>query len=352
MKSQERFILYAPNVHQGGGRVLLESLIDILPQDAVLVHDQRFVFDGSRHIKPKSVPPTFFGRFLAEIWLRFNSDRADIVICFGNLPPIFRLNSKVIVFLQNRYLVDAVCLCGFAFKTRVRLLIERLLLSVNKRNADEFVVQTPTMARLLLSKLGINNLSSKQVKVLPFFVDELNYERQSKPQRKDKSSSQSFIYVASGEPHKNHLNLIKAWVLLADQGISPKLILTLDNRSFSLLEKFINKMSANHPNLQIHNFGRVTPKRLRTLYGEVGALIYPSIMESFGIPLVEAREHKLPVLAGELDYVRDILDPEETFDPKSPTSIACAVRRFLGYQENLGYLIGPSKFLSELIKGK
>jgi hypothetical protein len=36
--------------------------------------------------------------------------------------------------------------------------------------------------------------------------------------------------------------------------------------------------------------------------------------------------------ASELDYVRDVLDPEQSFDPESATSIARAVKRFMGWE--------------------
>ena len=38
----------------------------------------------------------------------------------------------------------------------------------------------------------------------------------------------------------------------------------------------------------------------------------------------------LPIPASELDYVRDVVNPVETFDAGSAVSIARAVRRFLG----------------------
>ena len=44
-------------------------------------------------------------------------------------------------------------------------------------------------------------------------------------------------------------------------------------------------------------------------------------------------ESGLPVLASELDYYRDVLDPDQSFDPNSNISVARAVKRFLGIAE-------------------
>ena len=79
----------------------------------------------------------------------------------------------------------------------------------------------------------------------------------------------------------------------------------------------------------VGNVGVLPHDRLLAMYRASGALIYPSSFESFGLPLIEARQAGLPVLAPELDYVRDVIDPDETFDPRSPISIARAVRRYL-----------------------
>ena len=76
------------------------------------------------------------------------------------------------------------------------------------------------------------------------------------------------------------------------------------------------------------------------------ALIYPSLFESFGMPIIEARSFNLPVLASELDYVRDLIDPEGSFDPNSPVSIARAVKRFMGHKTNKAHLTTGTDFIN------
>ena len=55
------------------------------------------------------------------------------------------------------------------------------------------------------------------------------------------------------------------------------------------------------------------------------------------------------MLASELDYVRDVVDPEESFDPASPVSIARAVKRFLGIPEPALPLRDAETFVRELL---
>ncbi|MCC8467391.1 MAG: hypothetical protein LN589_01385 [Rickettsia endosymbiont of Eriopis connexa] len=46
-----------------------------------------------------------------------------------------------------------------------------------------------------------------------------------------------FIYPASGESHKNHINLLKAWIILADIGIKSSLALTINTELYTQKRK-------------------------------------------------------------------------------------------------------------------
>ena len=78
------------------------------------------------------------------------------------------------------------------------------------------------------------------------------------------------------------------------------------------------------------------------------AVIYPSYCESFGIPLIEAQKSKTPIISSELDYVRDVCVPVETFDPNSPKSISNAVLRYLD-MDKLPQTVTVKSFISHFI---
>jgi glycosyltransferase involved in cell wall biosynthesis len=156
-----------------------------------------------------------------------------------------------------------------------------------------------------------------------------------------------FVYVGSGESHKNHRRLIDAWILLAQEGCHPSLALTVDVAEFPDLCDLIEAQKRIH-GLRIENKGALPPSRVAELYKCSGALIYPSTLESLGLPLIEARNAGLAVLAGELDYVRDVLNPEETFDPNSAVSIARAVKRFRRMAEPALQIVDAGVFVDSL----
>jgi glycosyltransferase involved in cell wall biosynthesis len=160
-------------------------------------------------------------------------------------------------------------------------------------------------------------------------------------------SGYDFVYVADGEAHKNHRTLLHAWKLLADEGIRPTLALTLTPRDGKLRTEVDSAKKERR--LEIVDLGHLPHGEVLRLYKRAKALIFPSTSESLGLPLIEASRVGLPILAGELDYVRDVCVPCETFDPSSPVSIARAVKRFLGQSESALMPYSATAFWEKLL---
>ena len=341
-----KLYIHATNIHQGGGKSLLWSIIEALPSSGsvVLVLDSRMPLPSGipESVQIKKVMPSILQRVRAERWLAKNVQSQDVVLCFGNLPPLFKLRGRTVVFVQNRYLIDNVKLDKLPLKVRLRISIERLWLAKKIANASEFIVQTPTMKKLLEIKMR----GMKSVRILPF-MEKSSGSVRSLVQTKEQKNDFDFVYAASGEPHKNHHRLVEAWCLLAEDGLFPSLVITLDEQYFTSLCDSIYEMKTKY-RLNIVNMGCLSHNDILDLYKKAGALIYPSSFESFGLPLIEARQADLPILAAELDYVRDLLDPEQTFNPDSPMSISRAVKRFIGYQEPLLPILNANGFLEHL----
>lgn len=273
-----------------------------------------------------------------RLWRECRSD--DVVLCFHGLPPLFFLSGQVAVFVQNRLLLDGDCLGAFPLSVRLRIRIERLWLRKRHCCYIRYFVQTPSMAAALRQVLG----DEIQVSTVPF----CSVSTLQTVTKNDTAKKFDFVYVASGDAHKNHRSLLAAWCELAKAGHRPSLALTVDQKVYAELSAHISQCVAQH-NLAIENLGSLPRSKIDELYRSSGALIFPSISESFGLPLVEAEKFQLPILAPELDYVRDVVMPKETFDPRSPMSIARAVRRYLGFpQEGLG-ITTAEQFLAEVL---
>tara|TARA_R110001632_G_scaffold60284_3_gene146338 strand:+ start:6462 stop:7487 length:1026 start_codon:yes stop_codon:yes gene_type:complete len=337
-----KIIVHANNIHNGGGLTLFKSLVEVLPKNSILIVDERLPITDSEllYFQVYRVKPSLKHRFLAERLLRRLAEVEDRVLCFGNLPPLFLLKAKVVLFIQNRYLVEPDFLSLLPIKLRLKLTVERFLLRCFGRNVNQVLVQTPSMKALACKYVSASITVAGFAANKNVFLDLESIDRQN--------IEYDFIYVASGEAHKNHKNLVLAWIELAKQGVYPSLCLTVSQRAFPLVAELIRREVQYH-NLKIDNLGLVMGDDIVSLYEKSTALIYPSILESFGLPLIEAKNAGLKIVSSELDYVRDILDPDESFDPQSPISIARAVKRFLRLDADEFVLMTAEGFLDLVV---
>jgi glycosyltransferase involved in cell wall biosynthesis len=285
---------------------------------------------------------TIFSRLRNEFLLKKIACKNDIILCFHGLPPVFRSEATVLTFMQNYNYFLPIDAKNYQLKVLLRISFERLILFFFWSRTSVFIVQTPTMFRAL--RTWLDNRSgggAKEIKVSPF-ADNPKFINTTNQYIK----SVNFIYVADGASHKNHEILLQAWSLLAQEDIYPSLALTLTSRDISLKNKI--KIISERDGLQIYDLGEITRDEVMSLYSSSEALIYPSVSESFGMPLIEASRAGLPILASELDFVRDVCRPHETFDPNSPWSIARAVKRFMKIDELAVYVRNPSEFCAEV----
>jgi glycosyltransferase involved in cell wall biosynthesis len=331
-------IIYAPGINSGGGLILLKELLKVLDVDcikAICVLDKKTFGSVGNHIP---VDRGLIARIKSEYWLFKNSRNTDIVLCFGNLPPLFKLKAKVVVYLQNVFVLNPRALQERLLSKRIKLFFLHHFFRMKVKNIDELVVQTPSM-KLEAEKIG----SNPGVRVQPFMSKEFTHQSHL-------HNKVSFIYFASGEPHKNHKNLIKAWILLASEGLYPKLAITIEcGDQYNDLKIWL-ELQAKKFDLDIENLGFISHQEIPRMYESYEALIYPSLSESLGLPLVEANLLNVPILASELDFVRDVVDPIETFDPYSPVSISRAVKRYMNVGEARISPCSAKEFLNSFIE--
>lgn len=340
--AEGRLLVHAPNIHQGGGRTLLIALLESLvatqePERVVVTLDERLKLD--EHLAHKlilnRVAPKLMARLRAEWALSRQARQTDLLLCFGNLPPLFSVKARAVLFLQNYYLIGGKSVLELPIRLKTRLRLERLWLRGAVHRCQSVVVQSTSMQRLVHAVLGVEAI------VAPFVGATSPHGKPLEEKTLD------FLYVASGEPHKNHRQLIEAWIHLARQGAFPSLGLTLDPLVHGSLYRWIQEETSSHA-LQIKMLGTLSAAQLEKTYLGSKALIFPSLFESFGLPLVEAQAFELPILASERDYVRDVITPVESFDPESAISIARAVMRHLQLPQSPAAPMSAHEFVNAI----
>ena len=116
----------------------------------------------------------------------------------------------------------------------------------------------------------------------------------------------NLFFPAADIPYKNHRILNRAFEII-DRQLSCKVALYLSNFSnFS-----------NFSNIKILPMGKIPYGQVLYLYQHATALVFPSFIETFGLPLTEAASFGLPIIVADLPYTREVLRGYEgaTFIP-------------------------------------
>ena len=126
-----------------------------------------------------------------------------------------------------------------------------------------------------------------------------------------------FIVLSTIEPRKNHLLLLQVWKRLVEQlGEQAPLLVLVGQRGWEC-ENVVDLLERCQ-SLQGHllELTRCSDQELVTWLRYAQALLFPSFVEGFGLPLVEALACGTPVIASDLPVFREIAgDVPDYCDP-------------------------------------
>jgi glycosyltransferase involved in cell wall biosynthesis len=137
-----------------------------------------------------------------------------------------------------------------------------------------------------------------------------------------------YLMVSTIEPRKNHVYLLDAFELLWAQGSNARLCII--GKIGWKCETLVARIK-QHPQWgkRLFMFNRVNDKSLEYAYANARALVFPSYVEGFGLPLVEAMQRGLPAMASDIPVFREIGgDFMAYFDLAEPHSLAERVLQF------------------------
>ena len=144
------------------------------------------------------------------------------------------------------------------------------------------------------------------------------------------SNGPSFLTVGTIEPRKGHAQVLAAFERLWDSGHDLRLVIV--GRPGWLVEELLEKLR-HHPKLGSLLFWLedVSDADLERIYGACSCLIAASEGEGFGLPLIEAAQHKLPILARDIPVFREIAGAacRASSKDRTPEALAEAVTEWL-----------------------
>jgi glycosyltransferase involved in cell wall biosynthesis len=320
-----RILLNALSVTDGGGRTYARNLLRELAADprgfefAVLCAAQRLPeleADGVPCL-PVRLPAGRTGTALRVAWeelaLPLRSRRFDLLYCIADLVPVLT-SIPTVVALRNLNIYDR------RFFRDARVLTLERLVRLGVGRARRVVFPTQAAADLVRQRIPI---PEERVRIVPHGIDPAAFGAAPPP-----PAGAPYLFLpAAVEPHKNVQALIECLPLVSD----------------ARLEAWIAGSTSTHPPYaaqmrvlaeqrgvaqRVRFLGPVPYQEILGLHRGAFALVFPSFLESFGHPLLEAMLAGTPVVAADIPALREVAgDAALYFDPHRPADLARAVEQ-------------------------
>ena len=122
----------------------------------------------------------------------------------------------------------------------------------------------------------------------------------------------SFLCVGTLEPRKGQTQTLDAFDILWEQNFEGCLVLV--GKQGWKVDDLVKRIE-NHPeiNKRFFWFDSISDEFLEKIYSSVSCLIAPSEGEGFGLPIIEAMKHNLPIIARDIPVFREIAGNEASY---------------------------------------
>jgi glycosyltransferase involved in cell wall biosynthesis len=135
------------------------------------------------------------------------------------------------------------------------------------------------------------------------------------------------FFLANTDPKKNLRGVLQALALLKKQGQLAFTLVMLDYQETALLA-LLGELNAPDLRAHIRLCGYVPNQELPLIYNLAEIFLYPSLRESFGIPILEAMACGTPVITSNTSSMPEVAgDAALLIDPFRPETIADAILR-------------------------
>lgn len=304
-------LIYDVHASESGALAILDDLYNKIMQNEDKTIQYIFAvstpeYEDAENIKVLRYP------WVKKSWfhrLYFNSITTRKILREYKPTQVYSLQNEGISFFkgtQKVYLHLPFVLCDYKFglyEDGIRLWIYQNIFSKSifssLRQVDEVIVQTSWMKEALVKKAGV---CAKHITVeAPDISTNQIGEFQDIVQNRRR-----FFYPATAFNYKNHMTLLKAIKYAVEKGLTEyEVVFTIRKDENLYTEKLFDYVIKN--SLNVYFNGPLSRSDVFQMYTR-SVLLFPSFVESFGLPLLEARKSETYVIASDCPFSREILD--------------------------------------------
>jgi len=165
-----------------------------------------------------------------------------------------------------------------------------------------------------------------KIRIMPMAVSAFAQaagDQRQKPQVFDQKGYFNLVFLSRFYAHKNFEVLIPLFRDHLAKLKNVRCIITIGPEQHANAPKFLADIDRYH--LQEHsvNVGPLKQEEIAGYFCNADAFISPTLLETFGLPYLEAMHFSLPILTSDLDFARYVCaDAAIYFDPWNPADIA------------------------------
>lgn len=239
-------------------------------------------------------------------WINKQNIDVDLIVSFQNTG--IRYNKAIPQLIYYHQLLPLIDYRWNIFKTNERLFFlyknfYSFFVSCSLNSQTHVVVQTPCIANAFQRKFAID---SSRIHVIFPSVNSIAADKIERIEWNDDCFH--FLYPATPLIYKNHEVLLKALARILDKSIDLgskiRYHFTFNKGDHQQIDRFINKCGFQD---NIVYEGVLSYEQLLTLYKSAHALLFPSYIESLGLPLIEAASFGIPIIASDLPFAHDVV---------------------------------------------
>lgn len=230
----------------------------------------------------------------------------------SGIPSIYPSKSFVLIHdLAFKYFPDAY--------SKSELLMQEQALNSSIRRARKLIVTTNSTRNDLAKFCQVD---PSQVEVVPLGFDSSQYKPLNNPINPLKISEPFFLYVGRLEKRKNVKNIIRAFNLFKDKISSEYKLILVGSKGYGFQE-IRQEIESSKYRDDIIETGYLNNSSLSRLMNLATCLLYPSLYEGFGLPILEAFSCKTPVIVSDIKTLREVAQSAALIvRPDSPNDIA------------------------------
>lgn len=309
----------APAIRTSGALSILNQFLVNIPYNSKYKYfvfiDTKFVIIPNPNIKYLFVDTTkWINRIIwdkngIKKWSKRSNIEVDLIISFQNIGVNFSENIPQLIYYHNvipllnkkwNFWIKDERLFFF-YKYFYPFFVKR---SINAKT--EVVVQLPFIKERFVKKFSIDE--SRVHIVRPDIHVSLKEKRETNCQ----DNYIHLIYPATPFSYKNHIILVEALNIIKEVNATLlkqiRIHFTFDESDYPILTREIVKNKLQDSFLFD---GMIPHDDLLLFYKSMTALLFPSCVESFGLPLLEAAGIGIPILVSDLPYARDVIGEYE-----------------------------------------